>query len=922
MEELNIIKNEINKVKTHYSDSLLLGLVNLNTTQIDHLEKRAVTSLRSYSQKGLLRVEESYYLSLYAVHYAKHLYSSGRYWEDLSSTLGFDEGIIREAFITAMKYTYKKEKWAFYRTTRNEYVETIRMHSVIGNDHSGDNIIYGFYLVYLKDFETQVTKEKLDLFFPYLKEIFQPFESTDEGEYVNTYNGIAYVRGLMPKSFARAFNINDQAVGALIEQMFIYFDTLNNNTLLPASFDGYLKKKIEASMASNNNFINDYTKPLVKNRRKNQGITEVVTQSYKGTEINIPSHFIDFKSNERHKADVIFYDGEKVVKRLDLTIKDGAIGWRSEAATFRLRSPLTRFRYEIRKISSGEIVYDSGSKFYTKNRKVDANSIETVKEEVPVLHKILSNNKKEQKSLHHLKTGEIYSIKTQKNVKIVHAHTVQHNNETIFVMKDKTAILINEERYTARNNHLIVSVSNNEYLSTISLVDNNELKRVYSGNLRFKVRLGVPYELSQLSVDINGEIIDGTELRRTVLKEVSLYNEGDFKFTFDFYDLFKTGKNTLKVFIGLNNLKLPIADIEFYYSNAVPFSYEWVTFNQDHYINLQSDAHLTINQTKDRQITVQTRDNSLIWALSSSNEKEESKVIESNEFIHLPLVSVERGIVSQDDKKEVLQEVYDSSYLKTEDYIKELIGSIGINSFFHQIADDKEQMIKTLTNILMEVDGYFIKLIVSELHLILNNKVVEGYITERYILPLITSLNLRHLNNTYYKVFSQFLNQMKTDLYDTDLLITFKPKEGQIKLDKASKLIVNELSTHRRNRAFTLYKIAADTSMTRYKTINSVKDMYKKNPSRSYEEYIEIVEWYREFLVGNPIDITSVHTETFIDMLLFHIQQTDALPLAEYMNRLEASSQLIDSEHGDIKKYVRTRLVDMAEVFNLEVTVR
>jgi len=57
MEELNIIKNEINKVKTHYSDSLLLGLINLNTTQIDHLKKRAVTSLRSYSQKGLLRVE-------------------------------------------------------------------------------------------------------------------------------------------------------------------------------------------------------------------------------------------------------------------------------------------------------------------------------------------------------------------------------------------------------------------------------------------------------------------------------------------------------------------------------------------------------------------------------------------------------------------------------------------------------------------------------------------------------------------------------------------------------------------------------------------------------------------------------------------------------------------------------------------------
>lgn len=86
-------------------------------------------------------------MSVFAVHYAKHIYYSGRYWEDLSTSLGFDKTFIREAFIAAMKYTYKKENWEFYKSTRNEYVETIRMHSIIGNDHTGDNIIYAFSLV-------------------------------------------------------------------------------------------------------------------------------------------------------------------------------------------------------------------------------------------------------------------------------------------------------------------------------------------------------------------------------------------------------------------------------------------------------------------------------------------------------------------------------------------------------------------------------------------------------------------------------------------------------------------------------------------------------------------------------------------------------------------------------------------------------
>lgn len=68
---------------------------------------------------------------------------------------------IRAGFIIeAMKITCK-QMLGFYQATRNEYVETIRMHGVIGNDSSGDKIIYALYVMYLEDLKSNQQKRFL-----------------------------------------------------------------------------------------------------------------------------------------------------------------------------------------------------------------------------------------------------------------------------------------------------------------------------------------------------------------------------------------------------------------------------------------------------------------------------------------------------------------------------------------------------------------------------------------------------------------------------------------------------------------------------------------------------------------------------------------------------------------------------------------
>ena len=168
MDTLTPIFDRIKRKEKRYTEKTLVGLIDVSQEEYASFETKAKEIMVNYKHHPYIYQVQSDILSVFAIFFDMYEYTGDRFWESMAIRVGLDEKFVRDIIIEAMKTTYESRCWSFYQTTRNEYVETIRMHRIIGNDSSGDKIIYALYVIYLKDFEKEVTNEKLDLFFPYL----------------------------------------------------------------------------------------------------------------------------------------------------------------------------------------------------------------------------------------------------------------------------------------------------------------------------------------------------------------------------------------------------------------------------------------------------------------------------------------------------------------------------------------------------------------------------------------------------------------------------------------------------------------------------------------------------------------------------------------------------------------------------------
>ena len=244
MDTLTPIFDQIKKKEKRYSEKTLVGLIDVSADEYNSLEIKAKEIMAGYKYHPHIFQAQSDILSVYAILFDVHKYTGDRFWESIAMRFGFDEKYVRDVIIEAMKITYESRCWSFYQTTRNEYVETIRMHGVIGNDSSGDKIIYALYVMYLKDFEKEVTNEKLDFFFPYLRKIFKNHENSADDIATNyDLNGVAYIRGQLPKSFMHAFLVNTSAVATELTTV----SKMNIPVLISAKSLKSFRKRIRSS---------------------------------------------------------------------------------------------------------------------------------------------------------------------------------------------------------------------------------------------------------------------------------------------------------------------------------------------------------------------------------------------------------------------------------------------------------------------------------------------------------------------------------------------------------------------------------------------------------------------------------------------------------------------------------------------------
>lgn len=822
-----------------------------------------------------------------------------------------------------MKNTYELNNWPFYRSSRNEYVETIRMHSIIGNDHSGDNIIYAFYLVYLKDFQKNLTEDKLNLFFPFLDEVFKPLTVLEDTDHSSVYNGVAYVRGLMPKSFARAYNVNSKAVSDIIRQLFSYFDKLHSNNYRNIKIDPDVLNKLQTSFKRNNNYYNDYTKVYVLKNPSKEQAKPVVEYHKKSASVNIPSHFINFKADERKSAEVVFYDRDKVVKKQSLKIEDGAIGWHTSSLSQNLKSRVSQFRYEIRKLSTNEVVYDSGDHHYKSQiDKADRLKNDHKDLTIPEVHECLPNNQKNIVSMSELKTGTVYSIKQTEGLNIKHAHVINDGGDSFFFMRENTEIIFNEKVFRPIKPVRTVSVKNSQTFDDLKIVNGRTEQAIYTGeNMAFSVRLRYPYELSNLLVSINSTEIDSKELRSELLTEVLVKEKGDLKFYFNLTEFFNNGINTIEFKININEHTLNISKIDFYYYAQKPFHHEKVEFDNKQFYYIQSDYDLSIEHVSDKDIIGESKSLSSKWELLRKSV-DRYKILNSNEVAEGILISTNDLVISDAEKRELIQRSYDTHFLMVEECMLKFYETKGTAVIIEEIKNHKESFVRRVSEYLEKVDTYFIEILTSEIHLVLNGEMPDSFLTERYISPLLESINLEFLDRTSAKYIRRFLNTINPPVDNIEIEIEYRVTDLKSKRKQDIITFINQLSSKRRNVAYYLSSIAANTKLSRMETISALKKVSTNHSNKERKDYLESIDWFREFLYGNPLDLSLIQHETFIDMFLFYTQEIDIPTIAKKLNKIEQSTHsLSDSSSQNEKRYIRIRLNELAKLFEIDIFI-
>lgn len=922
MKELSEINKIIEELNRRHSDSILLGLGQLTKQQMNFLEKKTKLAIRTFQKSEIVNKDNSYCVSLYAVYFAKYIYNDNRFWENLSLYLGFDEEIVKAVFILAMKKTYETKSWPFYRSSRNEYVETIRMHSIVGNDHSGDNIVYAFYLVYLKDFQKNVTEDKLNLFFPFLDEVFKPLSILEDSNHSAVYNGVAYVRGLMPKSFARAYNVNNEAVKTIIKQFFSYFDKLHNKKYSNPKIDSDILNKLQKSFERNNNFNNDYTRVFVQKNTTIEKAKPVVEYHRKSTAVTIPSHFINFRAEERKSAEVIFYDRDKVIKKHALKIEDGAIGWHTDTFSQYLKSRLTQFRYEIRKLSTSEITYDSGELYY-KSTIEKTEEINKKSAELPDVYKCLPNNIKTSVSLNNLRCGNVYSIKQVDGLAIKHAYVINDCGQSLFFMRDNTEITINEKTFVASDTKRTVTIKNSQTFDGVKLVNKKAEHTIFTGkDMLFSARLCSPYDLSDLAITINATEIDGMKLRSEFLKEILLEDQGVLKYYFNLTDYYLDGKNSIEISLKFGWYTLTLFKNDFYYYSEMPIQQETVEFDNKPFYYLTISPELSVASINDKEIVVENK--ALSYKLKLARQfNDNTRILKSNEVVDGTLLTMTDVIISDAEKRELIQTCYDKHYLIVEECTHDFYESKGTSVIIEEIKNQEKNFTRRLTENLEKVDLYFIELLSTELHLVLNGNIPDSFITKRYISPLLQSVNLDFLDRLTAKNIIKFLNVVNPQFDNTDIEIEYKVIEAKSKRKKEISSFINQLSARRRNVAYYLSTIAANTTLSRVETMSALKKLSANHSNKERKDYLESIDWFREFLYDNPLDLSLIQLETFIDMFLFYAHELDIPTIARKLNKIEHTAHsLSDDFDQNERSYIRNRLNEIAKLFEIEIIVK
>lgn len=903
MEKLNQIQKIVVENEKQYEDKLLLGLMDITKKQLEILETKAKEILNKYMKTKHMSEDESFWLSIYAICFDMYMYDGERFWESLARHLSINDKELRMTIVEAMKINYSTRNWTFYRTTRNEYVETVRMHGIIGNDNSGDKIIYALYYIYLKDFEQELSKEKFDLFFPYLKSLFERYGSFEEEKIHGKKDTVAYIRGQIPKSFIHAYLLNTPAVSDIIKQIFETFHSMHQNLELPKSLSKRFRRKIKRSFEENNNFENEYTAPYIK-RNTSEVIEKDTIRYYKySVDLNAPSHFLDFKPNEKRSAELEIYEDQKLLMKHPLVVFDGAIGWKNQSFSTHIKGNYNRIRYVICKTQNGETIYDSKEKFY----------------KTPALYFIQPNGERKSADLSKLISGHVYEFEKDSSLSIRNASIMKTERSTFFWMKNYTEILFDDKQYEASKKEDIIYINKKYRIPNMQVLEDSKHWDIYQETLSMGILMRYPYSLNEVELIINEKQYKGLEIRKELLKKIKVKDDSDLLYILDLSKSLNADYlNKIEVYIHLKNIKLRITKFAIFYVKEQPVQYDAYNFYGKVYIHFNNSVLEATEKKEDKVIL--NYPNKPYQQLIIHTHFDKSKLLDLSisDFKEKPLFDTESGIkLTREEKEKVTAKLFDGWYLEMEEYLYDCILASGANRVVHEIIDNFDSFLEVMRESLPGVDQSYLHNFLLGVQQILTDKTEENLPLKKYILSFVEILNVEGLNKKIRNNINIAFRKYRPDYKDETQSVRYafmEPYKGE---EISSMSLVKRLPSNTRKLSHELYQIASRLNLNERKTIKLIKEVHETNPDLSEMGYYELVLAFRDLLNENTLSLSMVNITLFMNMFYNLAGEYNFYTVCDYMNHLE---EWIDQNpNTDGAQYVRTQLLKLAATLKFDV---
>ncbi|SEL33558.1 hypothetical protein SAMN04488700_0971 [Carnobacterium iners] len=329
----------------------LLGFLNIKEDMYKEiqLEAQQIVKYPSSNSYKYTYSERATIVTMAAILFCMYEVSGSRFWEELSEKYQMEELLLQYEIKDYISSFISTNSLPYYKgTTRNEYVETIQMQSVIPYNYSS-RLIRIIYFMYSEDLGMDISAENVDALLNYLKIVFKSQLNKDRDIKEIRPTLITKQLQSIPKSFMQAYLTNNTRVKHIIKKYFSYFDKISKNQIpnydsknrLDVLFEKALKSQIYFGIKDKvrKSKLNTIQKPIIKVKIKNQANPLFYIQT--------PHYFINPEKIKQSKAIVKFYDNQRLLSEKEIELSEGGVSYKIDSTDNECTLFSNKIRYAI-----------------------------------------------------------------------------------------------------------------------------------------------------------------------------------------------------------------------------------------------------------------------------------------------------------------------------------------------------------------------------------------------------------------------------------------------------------------------------------------------------------------------------------------------------------------------------------------------